>query len=263
MNVYNGFPASGWIGQTYLAPGGQAAARGIRAHYGQVTPEDINRYGVSPDQGELDMLRATGQSVLANNYFQTPGYQLLFGSGAAQLDPTLSPAERYEASPGYQYLMDESLRQLQRGSAAQGLLESGSTQRDLLRTAQGLAQQDYGNWWNRLSGNYENYQNRLANLASAGMQNTGNQMAFGLGQGQAQGTLGTGANISSLLSNQGMAGLGAYTNTGAAMANNVMQGAASKGGGGGLGDIMGMAGSLLGGGGGGGGGIGGLLGGLF
>ena len=181
-------------------------------------------YNTPNDQGALDMIRATGQSVLANNYFQTPGYQLLFGSDWKQMDPRLSPAQRFEASPGYQWMQDESMRNIQRNAASQGLLESGDTMRDMLRQSQGLAQQDYYNWWGNLSGNYENYQNRLAALASAGMGNTGNDMAFNLGQSQGNTGMQSGANLANLYANQGSAGLGATLNTGAGMSGNVMQG---------------------------------------
>jgi hypothetical protein len=214
------------------------------------------KYGtIQGDAGALDMMRARGQSVLANNYFQTPGYQLLFGSGMQQMDPRLSPTERYVASPGYQWQQDEAARQLQRNASSRGLLESGATQRDLLQQSQGLALQDYQNWWNTLSGNYDNYQNRLAALASAGMGMTGGDNAMALGQGNAAGSYSTGNNIGSLLANQGTAGLGAYMNTGAGMASNVMQGlqtqaqidSAKSSGGGGAGQIAGQAMSLIGG----------------
>lgn len=216
-----------WQGQTYVSPGGLSAAQDVYSHYGQVTPEQMARYGVSADQGELDMIRATAASTLANKYFQQPGYQLLFGSGPAQMNPLLSPTQRFVHSPGYQYAVDEALRQVNRGSAARGLLESGRTQRDLLNTSQGMALQDYYNWWDRQAQNYENYQNRLAALASAGMGATGGQGAFNLGQNQAQVTTGMGTNRGSLLANQGSFGGSAMMNTAAAQAANIMSAGAA------------------------------------
>lgn len=203
------------------APNSYPAISALKA---QFNVGDPNTYGLAQDVGDLDMIRATGQSVLANNYFQTPGYQLLFGSGMQQMDPTLSPTERYVESPGFQYQIENALRNVQRNSAARGLLESGATQRDMLENAVGLGLQDYNNWWNQLSGNYENYQNRLASLASAGMGVTGGQQALATAGGQSGNTMQTGQGIGSLLANQGMAGLGAYMNTGAGMSSNTMQG---------------------------------------
>lgn len=246
--VQTGTPASP------VAPGGSAAGNALMSQFFDVG--NPATYGQAQDQGNLDMMRATGQSVLANNYFQTPGYQLLFGSGQQQMDPTLSPTERYTQSPGYQFQVNSALRQAQQASAAQGMLESGATQRDLVQQAMGLGLQDYNNWWNQLSGNYENYQNRLAALASAGMGASGSQNAMNLGQGQAGAAMTGGQGISSLLANQGTAGMGAYMNTGAGMASNTMQGlaiqaqidaanAASKQQA--MSGMMGMAGSLMGG----------------
>lgn len=211
-----------WSGQKYYAPGGEAAAEAVMNAYNGATPEQLARYGISPDQGNLDMIRATGQSVLANKYFQTPGYQLLFGSDYAQMDPRLNPAQRFQHSPGYQYAMDEALRQTNQANAARGLLESGRGQRNLVQTAQGLAMQDYYNWWDRLSQNYENYQNRLANLASAGMGASGSQNVLGTSGTQAQLASGLGQTGSSLLANQGQFGATGMFNTGAGQSQNMM-----------------------------------------
>lgn len=229
---YSGIDASGqgyWPNGnsgTYYAPGGLEATNRIADSYdNMLDPSLFSQYAPAEDAGNLDMIRATGQSVLANKYFQTPGYQLLFGSGRQQMDPRLSPTQRYKQSPGYQYAVNEALRGVNRGSAARGLLESGRTQRDLLSTAKGLADQDYGNWWNQLSGNYENYQNRLANLASAGMGQTGSQNILGVGQQNAQGSLATGQQVGGLLANQGQFGAGGMLSTGQAQGQNVMQAA--------------------------------------
>lgn len=212
-----------WSGQQYIAPGGTDAANTLYGAYSNVTPDQISQYGTAQDAGLLNMIRATGQSVLANNYFQTPGYQLLFGSNYAQMDPSLSPTQRFEHSPGYQYAVEKALKQAQQQGAARGLLESGQMQRELVDRSQQMAMQDYYNWWDRLSGNYENYQNRLAQLAGGP---TGSNYAISTGQNEAGIAQNTGSNLASLYGNQGAAGMGAYMNTGAAMSNNVMQAAA-------------------------------------
>jgi hypothetical protein len=166
-----------------------------------------NQQGAGPQGGALAMQQASPQSAL-DQYKNTAGYQLLNAPGA------------YQASPGYQYAVDEALGQVQRNASARGLLESGRVMRDMTDRAQGMALQDYGNWWNRQNQLYGDYQNRLAGLAGGP---TGADMAYNLGQSQGQNSMQTGSNLGSLFGNQGNSGLGAYTNTGAAQANTMQQ----------------------------------------
>lgn len=189
-------------------------------------PSPISSSGVSPDlsgvpggqalpgsvpaPGLLEMSRQSPQSSL-ENYFQTPGYQLMYGD-----------QQRFQQSPGYQYAVDEALKQVQRNASSRGLLESGSVMRELTDRAQNMAMQDYYNWWDRQNAHYGDYQNRLAAL-SAG--DTGANYVFGLGQSIGQGAMQTGSNISSILGNQGSSGFGGLTNTGAAQSNNLMNAA--------------------------------------
>lgn len=56
----------------------------------------------------------------------------------------------FQAGPGYQFAMDQGLQALERRGAAQGRLQSGQTGLDTMSFAQGLANQEWGNWLNRL-----------------------------------------------------------------------------------------------------------------
>ncbi len=58
----------------------------------------------------------------------------------------------FQTGPGYDFAMGQGLDALERRAAAQGRLQSGQTGLDTLTYAQGLANQEYGNWQNRLSG---------------------------------------------------------------------------------------------------------------
>ncbi len=169
------------------------------------TPQQAGNYAQG---GALGMQQTNPQAVMGN-YLNTPGNQLLG-------DPSY---QRFQHSPGYQYAVDEAMGQVQRGASARGLLESGSVLRDMTDRAQGMAQQDYGNWWNRQNQLYSDYQNRLAGLAGG---TTGAEQAFGLGQSLGQGSSQTGNNLASLFGNQGTAGFGGIVNTGAAQANNML-----------------------------------------
>jgi len=155
--------------------------------------------------GPLVMQQGNPQAGL-DAYRQTAGYQLLNTPGA------------YEASPGYQYAVDQAMSQVQRNAASRGLLDSGAVLKGMQDRAQGMALQDYGNWWNRQNQQFTDYQNRLAGLAGG---NVGGDMAYNLGQAQAGGTMQTGSNLGSLFSGQGAAGYGGLVNTGAAQSGNI------------------------------------------
>lgn len=155
--------------------------------------------------GALQMQPASSQDAL-NAYKNTAGYQLTNAPGA------------YQQSPGYQYAMDQAIQQAQGNASAHGLLESGSALRGFNSAVQGVAAQDYGNWWNRQNQQFNDYQNRLAGLAGG---NVGGDQAFALGQGMGANTMQTGSNVASLLGNQGAGGYGGMVNTGAALSNNI------------------------------------------
>lgn len=162
----------------------------------------------------IQMQAANPQSAMAA-YQNTPGYQMLGNDQTNQ----------YQQSPGYQYAVSEAMKQVQNGASSRGLLESGSALRAMTDRAQGMAQQDYGNWWNRQNQLYSDYQNRLAGLAGG---NTGSQNAMTLGQAQAANTTQTGSNIASLFGNQGNTGMGGIINTGAAQSSNMTNAGAQQ-----------------------------------
>jgi hypothetical protein len=100
----------------------------------------------------------------------------------------------FEASPGYQFRMDEAMKAIERSAAARGGLRSGATMDALQRRAQGVA-----------SGEFENYANRLAALAGVGQSATGSTAQAG--QNYASGA-------SQAITNAGNARASAYQNVG-------------------------------------------------
>jgi len=86
----------------------------------------------------------------------------------------------FKESPDYQFALDQGLQGLDRSAAARGSLYSGGHSADLLKFGEGLASQNYGNFYNRL----------------AGLSGTGQTTASGLG------TLG--ANYASNIGNIGI-----------------------------------------------------------
>ena len=136
-------------------------------------------YDVSPNQPVLDQ------------FMMSPEQRLIYGNPPDQLtDPEgyqrwmNNPLERFQSSPGYQFQMDQGLEQLQNNMGSKGLLNSGAAMKAMNEYAQGVANQDWNNWANRETGLYDafkqnraatwsDYQNRLAALASGGMQQAG------------------------------------------------------------------------------------------
>lgn len=202
---------------TALTPNGSTANNspsGIVSgiSYPNTAPTNYTQPGGAPapqqgNNGALQMQQQSPQNAM-NQYLATPGNQLLG-------DPSY---QRFQHSPGYQYAVNEALGQVQSNASARGLLESGRVMRDMTDRAQGMAQQDYGNWWNRQNQLYGDYQNRLAGLAGG---DTGAAMANQLGQNLGAGSMQMGSNLGSLFGNQANTGMGGIINTGAAQANSM------------------------------------------
>lgn len=71
----------------------------------------------------------------------------------------------FQAGPGFNFALNTGLDALDRRAASRGMLASGNTNLDTLGFANGLANQEYGNWQNRLAG--------LPTLQATGMASTG------------------------------------------------------------------------------------------
>ena len=83
----------------------------------------------------------------------------------------------YRTSPGYQWQMGEGLRAVDAGAAANGLLRSGAALKAEQTFGAGLADSDFGNYWNRLqqlSGAGLTAAGGIANAATGGAANIAN-----------------------------------------------------------------------------------------
>jgi hypothetical protein len=76
-------------------------------------------------------------------------FALLDGSNAAE-DQKNAFAE-WEKDPGYQWRMDEGIRARDRSAASKGMLLSGAQNKAITNWGQGLASEEYGNYFNRLA----------------------------------------------------------------------------------------------------------------
>jgi hypothetical protein len=84
---------------------------------------------------------------------------------------------RFTNSPDYQFALSEGMKGLDRSAASKGRLYSGGYGEDLTRFGQGLATQ-----------NYSNYYNRLSNLAGVGQTAATNLGTLGQNYANAYGT---------------------------------------------------------------------------
>ena len=127
----------------------------------------------------------------------------------------------YQTSPGYQWQLQQGLRAVDAGQAAQGMLRSGATLKAEQTYGQGLADQDFSDYYSRLSG----ISQLGANAAAAGSQTAVKSAATTLGGANAQNSIygnvfsNLGGTANTLLNNPGFqswlkgSGTGAVTPT--------------------------------------------------
>lgn len=83
----------------------------------------------------------------------------------------------FQKSPGYQFAFDEGVSAMDRSAAASGRLNSGAHSKALTRYGKGMADQEYGNYLNRLaslSGVGQTATNSMVNLGQNTAANVGN-----------------------------------------------------------------------------------------
>lgn len=61
----------------------------------------------------------------------------------------------FQTGPGYDFAMEQGLTALDRRAASRGMLASGNNSIDTINYSQGLANQEYGSWLDRLRGQQE------------------------------------------------------------------------------------------------------------
>lgn len=171
----------------YAAPGGNTTAA-----------EPTTTYSVNGET--YDTMDAAQQAANAASGFEYQGFQ---------------------ATPGYQYGLDQSQEAINRNAAARGMRLSGATLNALATDAQGRQNQEYNNWLNRIGGVSTTGQNAAAQQAAAG-QNYGTAYQSGAntigntlmqaGDARASGYMGQANALNNTLNN--LAGVYGYAQSG-------------------------------------------------
>lgn len=118
----------------------------------------------------------------------------------------------FQETPGYQFQFDQGTAAVNALAGARGGLNSGRTLQDLTTFGQGVANQEYGNYFNRLMGLVSGGQSAAGNQATAGgnyAANASNALA-NKGNAQAAGAIGQGNAFSGMTNN--LVGLYQYQN---------------------------------------------------
>ena len=194
-----GIGAAGTIGGSLLQSGAAGKAAGQAQHnLEMVVPQLQQNYNTAV--GGFQPYQAGGAASTAD-------MQDLLGLNGQ--DAANAAMAKFQSSPGYQFQMQQGLRGVDAGAAAQGMLRSGATLKAEDTFAQGLANTDFGQYYNRLSG--------LAGqglTAAGGIATAGNNLGAGLeGNAQSQATTAIGAgNAQSSIYGNAASGLGNIAN---------------------------------------------------
>lgn len=104
-------------------------------------------YNISRDMENLSR-QAYSPYVEGGNRAQSALYDLMGLNGDAARN---TARQMFATDPGYQFAYDEGMRALDQSAASRGMLNSGATQKAAMRYGQGLADQQYGSYYNRMA----------------------------------------------------------------------------------------------------------------
>jgi hypothetical protein len=167
---------------------------------GQSAANAAIQQGVQTATNQLSPWTTAGQPALADQS------DLLGLNGQPAADAAMA---KFQQSPGYQWQLGEGLRATDAGAAARGMTRSGAALKAEQTFGSGLANSDFGNYWNRLqqlSGSGLTAAGGIANAATGGAANIANVDVGQAGAdasiyGNMAKSIGTSAN--GLMNNQG------------------------------------------------------------
>lgn len=194
--------ASAGLGMLGGAIGGRAQAGGIKNAQRQ-----SNKYS----QKAIDELKASlGLSTGTMQPWANGGVNAFQQLQDMTANPATFDRTAFMNDPGFQFMLQQGNQAIDRGAAARGKFFAPETINSMQQFGQGLAQQEYGNAFNRFMSQNQNLYNQLFGLAG---------MGFGAAQNIAGQQGQTGANIANVLTGQGAANANAAQALGANRAN--------------------------------------------
>lgn len=123
----------------------------------------------------------------------------------------LSNGKGFQETPGYQFAFNEGMRGVTNNLAALGMKNSGAAMKAINDYGQNMANQEYGNWLNRIAGLQQQGQGAAQGLAAANnnLAQGGSNALIAGGQAQASGVVGAANNWQNAFNGVGNA-LGQY-----------------------------------------------------
>ena len=174
------------VASTAVGIGSQLAKSGAVSG-GQGQANAAIGQGLTTATNQLSPWATTGQPA---NQQQS---DLLGLNGQPAADAAMST---FQQSPGYQWQLGQGLRAVDASAASQGILRSGATIKGEETYGEGLANQDFGNYWNRLqqlSGSGLQAATGISNAATgAGTQIANTDASAAQAQSNIYGNLGSG-----------------------------------------------------------------------
>ena len=171
-----------------------------------------------------------------DQYVDDPGYT-----------PMVNSLEDLQATPGYQFELQQGLQSVGNSAAAKGSLLSGGQIKDIAKYSQGVASTKYQDAWNRAQQAYQaafsrdtqnknNTFSRLQSLANNGQAAAGQQGSYDMqtGQSLAGAATNNGNNQANLALYQGQNNAQMATSIGNSVSSAIGSYGAGAGGGGGL-----------------------------
>ncbi len=192
MKMYAGMTAGRAGGEALGMLANELFGRDVGKIYGRGADEAMRQYrkymeeagrilgeheaaGRGDITGGLERAQAYGEPYRGFGEEALGTYRGALGLGGSRAQQTARAA--FQASPAYQFMLEEGLRATRRGMAPTGLRGSGAEQRALMRYGSGLAAQEYGAWQDRLA--------KAAGLgAELGEQAAGRELTAGEALGQ-------------------------------------------------------------------------------
>jgi hypothetical protein len=116
----------------------------------QGTGNSIINTGEQKAEGALNSAIGAYQPWVTSGTAANTMYSNALGLNGA--DGNTAATDAFQTGPGYQFALDQGTQAALRGASAAGMLNSGNTLTALTGYGQGLANQEYGSWLDRLSG---------------------------------------------------------------------------------------------------------------